>query len=323
LWILLARDEQTQKLVGIAPLFKTKVKDKLYLSYRQIGFIGSTHHHEYLNFIVQKGLEQEVIPKFIEFLQSQKHAWDTLQFSGIRGKHIHQTLLSTNLPWKKNNRANMNSPYIPLPADYDTWLMHTISKNHRKKLRRYERDLNQEFPGQWEIHRVTSEEELTEIFKVLVKLHQDQWENEGKPGAFNYGEWANYFYEVMQELLRMNCLRLFYLKIKGKPVTVLFSYKFGSFAWDYIAGIDYKFTDIPIGHVMTHHSIKTAIEEGLTEYCFMWGNQDYKFSFGAEKRTLHTYEYIQTPRVRMQKILIRFLRQIKRLIKKHPAIEPL
>ncbi|MEJ2759482.1 MAG: hypothetical protein P8046_13460, partial [Anaerolineales bacterium] len=84
LWILLARDEQTQKLVGIAPLFKTKVKDKLYLSYRQIGFIGSTHHHEYLNFIVQKGLEQEVIPKFIEFLQSQKHAWDTLQFSGIK-----------------------------------------------------------------------------------------------------------------------------------------------------------------------------------------------------------------------------------------------
>ena len=31
LWILLARDDQTQKLIGIAPLYKSNEKDKLNL----------------------------------------------------------------------------------------------------------------------------------------------------------------------------------------------------------------------------------------------------------------------------------------------------
>lgn len=321
LWILLAREDQTQKLIGIAPLFKTKEKNKLNLHYRQLGFIAATHNHEYLNFIVQRGQENLVIPKFIEFLLTKRNAWDTLQFSNIWGNTTIGALLNTSLDWTENNRRDIVSPYLTLPQDYESWQMHTISKNHRKKLRKYERDLNNAFPGQWDIQRVTTPDKLAEIFPILVKYHQTQWEALGQPGAFHYGEWADYYLELMQALLKANRLRLFYLNINGEPVAVLFAYDFGTYVCDYIGGMDHSSTDIPIGHVLTHHSIRMAIEEDFSEYDFMWGEQEYKFSFGAERRTLHTYEYIKTPLVRLEKQLIRYLRMVKRRIKHQPNAE--
>lgn len=324
LYILTARDETTGKLLGIAPLFKTKEKPKYHLPYWQIGFIGASHHHELLNFIIRDGHKNTVLNEFMRALKEGQSAWDVLQFSGVKDKKLYRRLKATHTHWSQNSRQKIISPNISLPANYEDWLMHTISKNHRKKLRKYRRQLDGAFPGAWSIHRVADEEELAEIFKVLVQYHQAQWEAAGMPGAFHYGEWSEYFFNVMKELLQMGLLRLFYLQIQEKPASILFSYKFGSHACDYISGIDYSVTDIPIGHVLTHHSIQTAIEEGLTDYCFMWGDQEYKYSFGAQQRTLHTFELIQSPRVRLQKALVQKLRQTKHLLaKQHTATKPM
>ncbi len=139
-----------------------------------------------------------------------------------------------------------------------------------------------------------------------------QWEGRGAGGAFLYGGWVGYYHDLMMALFEKGWLRLYCLCIKGQPAAILFSYHYQGRVYNQISGINPNATEIPLGHVMTRFSLEIAISESVTDYMFMWGVEPYKFSFGAINRTLYAFELISSPRVRMQKGLVEFLRRIKR-----------
>lgn len=116
----------------------------------------------------------------------------------------------------------------------------------------------------------------------------------------------------MRSFLKNGWLKLFYLVIEGDIKAVLFSYHHQGIAYDHISGRVYEDFRVPIGHVLTHFSIEHAIEQGLREYRFLWGDEEYKYSFGAEDRLLRTYELASSPWLKSQFRLINGLRQIKK-----------
>lgn len=311
LWLLEAREEESKKLIGIAPLFKTSVKPKYGLPYRQIEFIGASHYHENLDFIIEKGFEHKLIPLFLRTLFTHQKEWDVLHFSSLANEKTCEILLSTRTGWGRDENSEMISPFSALPSDPDTW-MNSLSRNRRWKLRRYRKNLDEEFPNAWSLDLITTADKLNEVFEYLVKYHQAQWEAVDKPGAFNYKKWTGYYRELMYTLLEKGWLRLSCLYINEKPAAILFSYHYAERAYNQISGIDHDISKIPLGHVMTHHSIELAITEGVKEYFFMWGDEPYKYSFGADNRTLVAYDFVSNTRVRCQRSLIEILRMFKK-----------
>ncbi|MEJ2759481.1 MAG: GNAT family N-acetyltransferase [Anaerolineales bacterium] len=312
LWLLQARDETSNRLLGIAPLFKIRVSPKYGTSYRQIEFVGASHHQENLDFIIQPGYEEQIIPKFLDMLYQHKNAWDVILISSLDNPKTAKALSSSGFKWERNERWEMISPYMDLPANPEEW-MQSLSKNRRWKLRRYHRALDETYGENWEIRSITTKEELDKVFDVLVKHHQANWETKGKAGAFKYGNWTDYYRELMYTLFDQGWLRLNCLCLNGRSEVSLFSYHYASRAYNLISGYNKDITDIPIGHVMTHFSIELAIREGLHKYHFMWGEESYKYSFGGVDRTLQAFEHVRNPFIKFQKDMINFLKNLRKI----------
>lgn len=313
LWLMEAR--QDTRLVGIAPMMKINISPKLGIGWTRIEFIGSSHFHENLDFIVEPGYEELVIPRFLETLFQHRKKWDTLHLSSIIEPKTLEILDSSGYDWRINAKLEMVSPYAKLPSDSETW-MKSLSRNRRWKLRRQVKMLDEEFPDNWSLKRVTESKQIDETLDYLVQLHQAKWENIGKPGAFHYGDWLDYYRELIHQFSEEGWLRLYRMDINQKPAAILYTYHYRGRAYNQISGIDESLTDVPIGHVMTRHSIEEAIRDNIEEYSFMWGQEPYKYSFGALDRIQYSYDLIEATRVQLHKKTATFLRAIKSNVRK-------
>src|SRR5690606_36151748 len=149
------------------------------------------------------------------------------------------------------------------------------SRNHRQKLRRNRRKLDEQFPERWTIIQVTTSDELNETFIHLVRLHQTHWKAMGEPGTFHNADQKAYYHELMHSMLENDWLRLYRLDIDNMPCAVYYCYHYLGRAYLQIVGVDRDVTDIPLGYILLEHSIMQAIQEGCHEFTFMWGEQSY------------------------------------------------
>lgn len=308
LWIITAHKDN--RLIGIAPFMKVKVQPNWGFAWQQIEFIGASYDHEQLDFIIEPDYEEQVIPMFIDKLHEHNARWDVINLTGLCKTETPDILQKSNRDWIATPRKNMISPHLTLPDTMDKW-MQSISRNHRQKLRRYRKKLDEQFPDRWSISQVTQPDELDDIFDHLVRLHQAHWETQGEPGIFSEKEEIDYFRELMHCLLENDWLRLYYLNIDNKPCAIYFCYQHRERKYYAIAGVSRDFTDIPLGYIVMHHSIDQAITEGLLEYSFMLGEQPYKYSFGAVNQVQQAFQLIDSPRVRLQIKTVDGLRVVK------------
>ena len=316
LWLIEARE--AGRLIGLAPLIVLRVQPKYGLAWRQMEFISAHHSQEHLDFLIEPGYEMRTLSAFIELLFQCKSEWDVLHLSALADTRTLDFLKGSGLKWESNPDREMIAPYIPLPDTAEAYLS-TLSSNRRWKLRSYRRKLDEQYPGNWSIDRVEDVATLAAAFERLVTLHQAKWVLREKEGAFGRPGLREYFLDLMGVMLQEGWLRLYQLKVNGQVPVVLFSYHYRGRAYNHIVGLDESITDIPVGHVMTLHSITTAIEEGLTEYSMMWGQEPYKYSFGVQDRIQHAFDLVHNPRVVIQRTGVNVLRSLKQRIR--PAQE--
>lgn len=307
LWLLTAFEDG--QLIGIAPLMNAKEQPDRFFAWRQIQFIGAFEILEHLDFIIESGYEKQVIPLFIDKLYEHRSRWDVIRLTGLYDTNTSDILQQSGRDWVENARKNRTAPYMALPDTMDEWML-AISRNHRQKMRRYYRKMDEQFPDRWSITQVTQPDELDYTLDHLVRLHQAQWESVSG-GNFHYGEWTEYFRELMHSLLENGWLRLYRLDIDDKTYAVDFCWHYGGRAYYAIGGLDRDVTEIPLGYILMQHTIEQAISEGLDEYTFMWGEFAWKFSFGGVNRVHHVFELVSSPRVQAQLKTVDLLRGVK------------
>lgn len=308
LWILTARDAE-HRLVGIAPLMCRRFQPKIGFAWRQIEFIGSMHHHEHLDFIIEPGLEESIVPLFIRYLAQQRQHWDVLHLSALADTPTLE-LLKSEGDWLQDIDEPMISPTIALPATPEDWLK-SLSRNRRWKLKRQQRQLDEDFPDRWSVQVLNDPQQLDSMLDLLVSLHQERRTALGDAGAFANPALIAYYRELMHCYLEQGWLRFYTFTLDGKIPVALYAYHYRERAYNEIVGFDDTLTEIPIGHVLTAFSIEQAINQGANEYTLMWGQEPYKYSFGAEDRVQHNLTWFAAPGARMQHSILQVLRQAK------------
>jgi CelD/BcsL family acetyltransferase involved in cellulose biosynthesis len=161
---------------------------------------------------------------------------------------------------------------MPLPSSWDEFLQ-KLGKNQRREVRRHEKALAD---GHEVSYTVLSREELPAGLEALFSLHTSRWQQSGDTGIF-CGERRREFYRRVAELCYdKGWLRLQGIRLNGELKAIGWCFTCKNKAGYYIIGWDTSLSHVSAGSNLLAFSIKDSIEQGLQEFDFLRGGEEYK-----------------------------------------------
>jgi len=190
--------------------------------------------------------------------------------------------------WRSIRRVISRSPYIVLAGhDFDSYL-ESLGSSHRYNFRRRLRQLEREFEIDWRPAR--DDEERREAIEVLFRLHRDRFSDRGGSDALHTEALLDFHRDFSATALRRGWLRLFVLRLDGRPAAALYGFRYGQSFLFYQAGFDRAFARHSVGLVAMGLAIRAAIEEGASEFDLLHGDETYKSLWARSERELERVE---------------------------------
>lgn len=310
LYLLAAREGD--RLVGLAPLYRSSVPAYGLGSLRRVGFIGDTSgDSEYLDFIVESGREAEVVRAFLDHLEADSAGWDLAELRLLRKSSPTVDLLRSRAAERHYLIKTHDLPClsIALPADWDDYLK-TLKSRFRSKLRSLLRRLPAEHGAVFE--RCTSAEELPERLESLFQLHQERWRAEGEPGSFASEARRGFYQDMARGLLERGWLRFYSLRLEDRLVAHEYSFEHRGHVYYLQQGYDVAFKKLNVGTALKAHVIRECLGDGAMEYDFLGGDEAHKKQWGAQT-TWCTHVTLARPGLRtcLHVWLPRFAEQVR------------
>ena len=168
---------------------------------------------DYLSILCRPGMEAPVAAALADWLTNavrqprgrsagpDSDGWDLLELTGVDAEDRPVGHLASQLHAAGGTVHRRNGPNcwrIALPETWDDYLR-MLSKDHRKKLRRIQRNLLA--AGRIAVHEVHGSDDLDRTRRLLVDLHQRRWQSLGHPGCFASEAFLRFHRDVMPELL--------------------------------------------------------------------------------------------------------------------------
>lgn len=273
LMLLLAKEDG--EIAGIAPLMYS-VHTMFGLRRAKIELIG-TPVSDYNGFIITKK-HGECIEQFIKHLNRNPNKWNCIDLLDVPE---HAEYLPFLAKISKTLKRVHKCPFIPLPSSYESFLQRFNSdkrKYFRKGLNRIERAFDVEFID------YSSPELCEEGMRILFDLHQKRWQSRGFSGVFADPVFRSFSLEITNKFAQKGWLILYVLKLSGKAVAVEYGFKYNSKYYGYLTGFDPKYAYYSVGNILRLFAIRQFIQEGLTEFDFLRGAEEYKDRWNAIPR---------------------------------------
>jgi CelD/BcsL family acetyltransferase involved in cellulose biosynthesis len=167
------------------------------------------------------------------------------------------------------------SPVLSIAGrSFDEYLA-SRSRNFREQVRRRERKLAR---AHRLVYRLTGDaSDVEPDMRTLIRLHQARWRH-GRSQAFS-GPRASFHIEFAKSAFEQGWLRLWTLELDGLPVAAWYGLRYAGIEWYYQSGRDPAFQKMNVGFVLLCHTIRCAFEDGMREYRFGLGGEEYKTRF--------------------------------------------
>jgi CelD/BcsL family acetyltransferase involved in cellulose biosynthesis len=313
LHILTARDGAS--LVGVLPVAERPPQVARMMP-RVLEFLGSgTIGSDYLDAIVAKGREAEVLAAFADHLHRRRLM---LQLSQLRGGSNTVSLLAEELrhqDWQVTETKINVCPYIDLTGlNWETYLA-TLGPSVRKNIQRYLRNLPKVFNTRLDC--VQSPAEASNALAIAIDLHHKRWGSHGTSEAFQSESIVAFHRDFVQLAANRGWLRLLILSLNEAPAAALYGLRYGPTFYFYQSGFDPAYGRHSVGAATMGLTIKTAIEEGASEYDFLHGDEEYKFHWARGVRNLTRLE-LHPPHgiARIYRRGIQFNRAARRMVRR-------
>ena len=321
LHVLVARDGDG-RLLGIAPLKKRR------LSVFGVGlgdvveFIGAGGDvtPERLDFIVQRGAEEQVAAAMVEAL------YEDPTVAGLDLKPLADT--SSIRPWllaalqgrgtyPPGETPHSVCPVLTLPATWEDFQLGR-SRNYRKKIGEYQRRCARDFDAT--VRLSTTPAELDRDMSVLIDLHGRRWN--GASRAFRTPEYIEFHRRFAARLLAAGRLRLFVLEARDGPLAALYCFTQGGRYYFYQSGRDPERSRHRPGLVLMHAAIQQAIAEGVEVFDFLSGGEAYKYIWAGEEQGSVQLAHWRTAPARLIAQTRPWLRRARNAFRPEPSATP-
>ena len=311
--ILTARDRG--KLIGILPL-AIRAPQYPRMMPRLVEFIASgVIGSDYLDAIIERGRECDVLFAFAEELRR----WGLmLQLSQLR----RQSCVVAGLPqflrqdqWAAlETRINV-CPFIDLTNHTWETYLETLGSSQRYNYNRRLRALQKTFDVRLDSVSLANEAECG--LDAVIALHRKRWGSVGVSEAFQTSAIIAFHREFVQLAAARGWLRLFILSLNDVPVAALYGLRYGATFYFYQSGFDPAYSRYSVGLVMMGLAIKTALQEGASEYDLLHGDEEYKFHWARNQRELARLElYPSDARARVYRHAIDLNRAARRMARR-------
>jgi perosamine synthetase len=203
-------------------------------------------------------------------------------------------LLAEHLPAEESWAALLGGAALgregyPLIRAAPSWESYLASRSahFRKKTSWQERKLMRERELRFRLSE--DADRLRFDLDTLFSLHAARWP-EGTP----FLEQEPFHREFAACALESGWLRLWFLELDDRPVAAWYGFRFGGIEFHFQSGRD-PGTRESVGSVLLAHTIKEALEDGVTEYRFLRGGEAYKQRFATADPGLETIGVAGSP----------------------------
>jgi CelD/BcsL family acetyltransferase involved in cellulose biosynthesis len=121
---------------------------------------------------------------------------------------------------------------------------------------------------------------------AAFRLHRARFREH--PGCNFCGEHEPFQREFARRALERGWLRLLLLEVDGRPVCCEYGFLYENAYFAYQGGRDPDWDKASVGFVLEVESIRRTLEEGVPEYRFLGGEEEYKYRLPTEDPRLET-----------------------------------
>jgi len=276
--IFLIRGEDGE-LLGIAPLYASTSTPLRAHTLRFLGSYGLGS--DYLDFIFTAGREEEIFNVLMSYLKSSCKSWNVIELSDISEDSPNFKLLKEEMQLRCRVSEHTTCPFLPLPKSWEA-LHASFSKNLRYDVNRKRRKFKNAFNGT--AREITRADELDDGIKALISLNRSRFKEKEIPSPFADSRFEAFHRKIMPIFLARDILRLFFLYIDDNPIACLYIFKYKGRYLYYQIGFDTVWNKISPGVILFSYAFERAIEEGVTEFDFLQGDEPYKFRWTKQIR---------------------------------------
>lgn len=269
---------------GLRPPSLTRARPLPVLEFLGSGSVGS----DYLDIIVRRGRELEARQALASRLAGERLMldWTQLKLGDCQAATVAATLGERG--WSVAERETNTCPFIPLAGrSWESYLA-TLGAEHRYNFQRKWKRLNRDFAV--DLEQVRTEEQCRESIDLVITQHNLRWQDRGGSDAFDTPGLVGFHQEFSQVALKRGWLRLYILRLDGKPAACLYGFLYRRTFYFYQSGFDATYDKHSVGLVTMGLAIKSAIEEGAQEYDLLHGNETYKSHWSHDRRALSRVE---------------------------------
>jgi CelD/BcsL family acetyltransferase involved in cellulose biosynthesis len=263
-------------LAGIAPLFRAEHAGRPALL-----LLGSIEVSDYLDLIVRPADLTAFLDGLLPFLAESLTGWQALDLYNLLDSSPSLAALrdaASARGWGFQREQLQHSPFIPLPGDWETYLA-GIDKKQRHEIRRKMRRAEESsVPVNWSITRDPAELEA-DMESFLALMSQDP-----EKAAFLTPAMRAHMRATMRCAFEEGCLQLAFLNIDGQRAAGYLNFHYLDRLWIYNSGLDRSFSEYSPGWVLLGELLQWANQNGVREFDFMRGDEEYKYRFGAVDR---------------------------------------
>jgi len=295
LMLLVAKDQG--RLIGIAPLMAEEVP----LFKRPIIKFVGTPICDYMDFVIEKGAETEVLNAFYSYLQDLKCLEIDLLFVPENAPTVR---------FDKTTAAVIDiCPYLDLSEDWAATYK-SLNKTIKKYVARRERSIAK--VGRVELGSVKEKSGIKIFFDEYFRIHVTRWKDyEGRYSQFQYISWRDFATEVSDALFQRGVIDLSYLKLNSETIACHFGFIYNKIFHWYMPAYNPAYSRYSPGNLFVMELLKRSSLNGLSTFDFLRGNEPYKIFWTDKSQRL--FDCVSYPNNRMLSGMgrsIRFARNI-------------
>lgn len=283
--LVLITAEKDDQLVGIAPLFFTENL----LGKRALMLVGSIEVSDFLDLIARPKDLPAFIDGLLAFLDSADNLpdWEVIDLYNLLEESPTLAALEAaakGLGWAHQQTHLQPAPYISLPGDFDAYLAE-IDKKQRHEIRRKLRNVEQSL-AKGNFYIADNREKLPEETQGFI----DMMAQDPNKKDFLTELMQEHLHRTAQTAFECGWLHLAFFTLDGNKAAGNFSFHYNDRLWLYNSGWEWDYREYSPGWVLIAYLLQWANENGIREFDFMRGNEEYKYRFGAVDR--HIYRVV-------------------------------
>ncbi|MBI4754706.1 MAG: GNAT family N-acetyltransferase [Betaproteobacteria bacterium] len=282
-FVLTARDEQGQ-LVGLLPLYR-ETRGPGPLRHRILRFLGTAPEApEHLDAIVHQTHHQQILDALLAGLARLRDQFDALELTDLAEGSVllpALTRLARNDGFAHRSWPWEQCPYVRTEGSFEGYLK-KLSSKHRYKVRLFGRRLAE--GRQVEVEVAREPEQVRRGMEEFFRLHSMRWALKDGISGFDDAAVHTFHRGVAAALAADDAVRLFLLRCDGRAVAACYCLYFDRRMFFYQPGFDPEFRKLHVGKVLLGKALEYCFKEGIREFDFLRGMEEYKFDWTSDVR---------------------------------------